>query len=447
MKYKHLTILIILLLFTTLQAQQTISGTFSPAEDYTWLIAYRLKPGSQAYVVDTSIKDGKFVLNMPDNTPKGIYRLVYAVPQEEFYFDVIYNGTEDITLDFDSENGVVFKNSKENRYFSSYFKSIEGLEKRFIDYYKNKTEDEKLYMQIAAELRQTQKAYEKLSKGGIVNHFIKANKPYMPAGIESIEAYQANKKSAYFYALDFKDTVLQASSFLTDKVLNYVITALPLKQLSQEDTEIELQKNIEKVSEYLQDVNSTFSTTVYYNLWLQLSGSKYNTASDFLYNNYLKSLAKETYQNQLLEDIETHNRLRIGAVAPEITWKEVKKTKKLSTLDNSDNYLLIFWSSTCSHCLRELPKLQKQLKDNDAIKVIAVGLEDDDYYWKVETPKLASFTHVMALGKWESDYAKTYAIKQTPSYFVLDEDKKIIAKPEDQEEVLAFLEEKKLTKN
>ena len=162
--------------------------------------------------------------------------------------------------------------------------------------------------------------------------------------------------------------------------------------------------------------------------------------SDFVYTNYLKSLAKENYQNQLIEDIETHNRLRIGAVAPEITWKEGKLLKKLSVLEKSPYYLIIFWSSTCSHCLRELPKLHQKLKDKANVKVIAVGLEDHDYTWKIETPKLSNFTHIIGLDKWENKFAKIYAIQQTPSYFILDKDKKIIAKPEQQEDVIIFLE-------
>ena len=83
-----------------LQAQHTISGTFTPAKEYKWLIAYRLKPGTQVYVADTAIKNGEFALSIPENAVEGTYRFVYAIPQEEFYFDVIYNGKENIELMF-----------------------------------------------------------------------------------------------------------------------------------------------------------------------------------------------------------------------------------------------------------------------------------------------------------------------------------------------------------
>jgi len=440
MQSKSILTLIILTLFISVRAQQTISGTFSPAKDYQWLIAYRLKSGSQVYVADTAIKNGEFTLKMPKDAQKGMYRIVYAVPQEEFYFDVIFNGDEDINLNFDIENGVRFNNSKANEDFTSYFKKIETVERKLIDYYKNQSNDKKQYLKIVGELKNVQESYEKQSKESIVNHFIIANSPYIPKKVETLEEYLIHKKDTYFDSIDLKEPVLQASSYLTDKIVNYVVTALPLKQMSSTDTELELQKNIETVASHLKDVNATYSTAAYYNLWLQLSSSTYHLASDYLYNKYLKPLATTTKQNQLIEDIETYNRLRIGAVAPEITWQEDGVSKKLSTLEEKPNYLLVFWSSTCSHCLRELPKLHKQLKDNSNITVIAVGLENDDYNWKVEAPKLSNFIHVIALKKWESTYAKTYAIQETPSYFILDKHKKIIEKPEQQEDVITFLE-------
>lgn len=72
-------------------------------------------------------------------------------------------------------------------------------------------------------------------------------------------------------------------------------------------------------------------------------------------------------------------------------------------------------------------------------KVIAIGLEDNVFNRKIESTKLEGFTHVISLGKWESDYAQLYAINQTPSYFLLDKNKKIVAKPENYEDALALL--------
>lgn len=123
MRNKVLLIITFLLLVTFVTGQKTISGTFPTAKDYFWIMAYYLKSGSQVYVVETRLKNGKFTLNMPADAKPGIYRLTYAIPQEEFYFDVIYNEDEAINLIFNTD-GVSYTKSKENLLLNSYTKKI-----------------------------------------------------------------------------------------------------------------------------------------------------------------------------------------------------------------------------------------------------------------------------------------------------------------------------------
>ena len=50
--------------------------------------------------------------------------------------------------------------------------------------------------------------------------------------------------------------------------------------------------------------------------------------------------------------------------------------------------------------------------------------------------------HVLGLNKWQNKIAKTYNIMATPTYLVLDANKKIIAKPEGLKELEEFLTKK-----
>ena len=436
---KNTILIFALFIAFTMQAQNTISGTFSPAKEYSWLIAYRLKPGTQVYVADTAIKDGKFTLNLPDNTPQGTYRMVYAVPQEVFYFDVIYNGMEDINLSFNSESSVTFNTSKENILFGTYFNKINTLEKEMIAFYSNGLTDIETYQKILKKYQEVQESYEEKSNGLIAQQFIKSNKPYIPSKYESVENYVKNKKITYFKNLDITNPTLQASGFLTDKFTNYVFTALPLEQLEKADTEKELKVNVTTVFNHLKETSETYTFHILYTIWTQSSGSGFDAAADFIYSNYLKPSNAAIANKDIITKIEIYNRLRIGAVAPEISWKNGDKERSLSALEKADNYILIFWSSTCGHCLKELPALHKELKKNTAIKVIAVGLEDDTISWDIETKKLEDFEHAITLGKWESKYAEIFDIHATPTYFILDKNKRIIAKPETDKDVISFL--------
>ncbi len=439
---KNLVILVLLLSSTIVTAQHSISGTFTPAKDYKWLIAYHLKSGNQAYTVDTAIKNGAFTLNFPAEAEPGTYRLVYAVPQEEFYFDVIYNGEEDVNLNFDSETGISFTASKENRLFGAYFKEINAAKQAFIDFYQSGKADKDDFAKLINRMEKAQNGYEDESKGLLAHHFIAANRPYIPSEYETSETYWQHKKNRYFEHLDLNDPVLQSSAFLTDKLSNYVFTAVSTEKRSKAETQKILQKNIDKIASELKGTDAAYRFHIYHTFYTKATANEFYATADHILDTYLKPLAEETGNQKTVDDIEVQNRLQIGAIPPEITWEDGNTTKTLSGMEGADCYILIFWSSTCSHCLHEIPPLHEKLKQYPDIKVIAVGLEDGKDNWEKESAKLPDFEHVLALDHWDSEYAKIYDIHKTPTFFILDADKRIIAKPESDKEVVKFLEGK-----
>lgn len=436
---KKLLLIITIFVGINLQAQHTITGMFSPVEEYKWLIVYRLKPGTQTYVAQSAVEDGKFSLEIPGNSPPGTYRIVYAVPQDEFYFDVIYNGMEDIELAFNQHTGVSFLTSEENILFNTYFKEINNLEQQIVDFYTQGDSEKNTLKSLVEQIKKVQSSYEEKTTGMISNKFITSNYLFIPEKNENVYDYVKGKKDNYFTGLEIDDPVLQASGFLTDKLANYVFTALPLEAMTAEKTEIAINENVNTVNSKMQTVNDKYKLHLFYSLWSQAAASNQNGVSDYIYKSYLKDLATNLNNQEIITNINLHNRLRYGAIAPDIEWKKGDTTQKLSNLNNAENYILVFWSSSCGHCLRELPALHKELSSNDSVKVIAVGLEDDTITWKKEIGKLKQFDHAIAIGKWDSEYADLYAIDQTPTYFILDNEKRIIAKPEDDRAVVEFL--------
>lgn len=425
------------------KAQHSVSGNLSPAEDYQWLIAYKLNPDHQNYIADTTIENGTFSLNIPSQAQTGMYRLVYAVPQEEFYFDFIYNGKEDIVLSFDSQKGLSFTSSIENLLYVRYFKEIYGLEQQISQFYSEQKKDPKLFMNLNKKLATVQKSFESQSQGLLSGHFISANRPYIPSEYEDIETYVQHKREHYFDAINFNDNLLLGSDFLTDKVVNYVFTALLQQENSPKEKEPAMIGNVKELARLLENISATNKVQLFNSLWTQASDDNLNMVANYIYHNQLKSLATQTNNTEILKNIEIQNRLRLGAIAPEITWKEGDVTKKLSNLTGAKNYVIVFWSSTCSHCLQQLPEFHTELKGISDTKVLAIGLEEDDITWKEESSKLPDFVHGIALGKWESPYVDLYDVHQTPTYYILDHEKHIIARPSDYEGVLKFLMEGK----
>ncbi|APQ17652.1 TlpA family protein disulfide reductase [Maribacter hydrothermalis] len=433
-------IYLIFLVSLGIQAQGSISGNFSPAKDFKWLIAYELTPGGEHYVIDTAVKEGSFSLQMPVNAQAGMYRLVYAVPQNEFYIDIIFDKKENVSFNFSLENGLNITNSIENKWYNEYFSKITIAQNKLMEFYENGNNSKNEYLNIINELKSIQTSYEENYANTIANRFIKANKLYLPEAYVDLETFLKYRKQHYFDNLNCNDLILQGSNFLTDKMVNYAFSALPEAITNKVDLETEVNKNIKTVSEVIKDTPISFQTKVIHQIWKIAEANTMGLVQDYTFTNHLKKLAIANGNQKIVDDIESSSRLRIGAKSPEITWVSNGKIHELSTIEKAENYLLIFWSSTCSHCLKEVPALHKELKKFNTLKVIAVGLEDDEINWKKVTETLPDFNHAIALGRWDSEYAKTFNIQSTPTYFILDSEKRFIAKPETDKEVLEFLE-------
>ena len=226
LKLKRL-VLTFFLMPSLLMAQHTIKGIFSPAEDYSAVLLYKSTPTVSKYVASSEIKeDGSFQFQLDSTITKGIYKIVYAIPQEDYNFDVIYNAKEDVELTFNAETGVTFQKSFENKLLTSYTNSMAMVTQTISNYYSLQSKDTTALRAIFKTQEETQENFEKTAKGSIVLQFIKGNKPYIPKKYVDFKTYVKQLKDHYFDYIDFNNKILQSSSFLEEKMLNYVFGML-----------------------------------------------------------------------------------------------------------------------------------------------------------------------------------------------------------------------------
>ncbi len=437
MKILH-SILIFFVIISS-NAQYTITGNFSPVEDFKWAIVYELTPGGTRYVADTQINQGQLNLKMPQTVAPGLYRLVYAVPQDEYFIDFIYNCKEDIAFNFNLESGITFTNSFENQLYADYFTEIGEARKQLMDYYNKGKNADAEYLKITNAINSVQNKYESASKNTIANNFIAANKNYLLKNSTSQNEFLKSKKTHYFDYFDFQNKTLQASSFFKEKILNYMLWALPPEATTRVDLVKGIKENVQYLAKKLTTVPRSLQVNVFHEAWKKAYKDGAYEISDYIFTSVLKDLAIKSDNTSLVNELETKTRLRVGAVSPEITWENNGKKQTLSGQEGYDTYVLIFWSSTCSHCLKEIPGLHESLKSRENLKVIAVGLEDTTENWEKVTASLPTFSHAIALGKWESEAAHIFNIQKTPSYYILDKDKHILSRPDNSEDVLEYL--------
>lgn len=427
-------LLLIAILPSFLSAQHVIKGKFSPPDAFKFAFLYRVTPKTSLFIDNADLKeDGSFKFELDSSQVAGTYRIVYAQPQENYNFDVLYNAKEDIELTFDMEKGVEFIASEENKLLTSYNKSMNLISSSVSNYYSKSPDNKSGFKKVFKVLRDTQTEFEKAASNTILaKHFIKAGKPYSPTEYEDAKTFSKNVKDNFFASIDYSNKTLQDSNFLIENTLNYVFSFID----NQEDNDA-FKSNIDDAVKAMGN-NSLVKKIILQILWSQFAEEENEPIANHIGSEHLLELAKVQKDDKLIKGITSFEKASIGKIAPdfemEVKNKEGKvELKKLSSLKGHNNYLIVFWSTTCSHCLEEMPKLHKSTiaTPSEELKIIAIALDKDIYRWKDQTYNYPNFTHIFGEGKWDNEIGNKYNVTATPAYFLLDADKKIIKKPYD----------------
>ena len=432
----------------SVQSQNSVKGKLAPDSDYKWVILYQLKGANQVYIANTTLQEGSFELEFPENAENGMYRLTYDLENSGFV-NFLYN-KENVELNFDPTypSGTLrFETSNENKIYNEYVIKSETSQQRLdslqVVYFRLQNEEEQLKtansFKVEAKNRKgLQEMYEDLSKGKLANNFIKAERNFVADSIfESPQEYLNSIKNHYFDYIDFSDEALYNSTYFSEKIIDYVFYLN-----SSDDVEVQQQlfkRNVEDVIEKIGDntyIKSEISTVLLH-AFAQIENVE--VIEYLIEKHYLKQ--EEKYKDQkFIDEIKLKIKLAVGKAAPDFSWEEEGTKVWLSKMDNAEKYVLVFWSTTCSHCLNEVPQLYEFTKDKEDVHVIAVALENDEFGFNYHTKNFVNWTNILGLNKWQNKIARDYEINSTPTYFVLDADKKIIAKPDYFTDVKDFLE-------
>jgi thiol-disulfide isomerase/thioredoxin len=422
--------------------QHTLKGTFTPAEDFKAILLYKIEPSKLNYIDNASLKDGSFEMKLDTTFKPGMYKLIYALPENEHFIDIIYNGKEDIEFTFNLNDNVVYKSSKENKLMASYMHSMAMIQQSLSNFFSQKSEDYKALESIFKTQRETQTNFEGAALGTIALHFIEANRFYIPEKQEDVKTYMNNLETHFFDHVDFKNEVLQSSNFLSERMFNYVfrLSHFGLDEVSN------FKKNIDVFYKAMNEAPLNIKSNLLLELWERMGKDGFEEVANYIADSYLIDIAKLQNNKELVYKLTTFRNTSIGHKAPDFSF-EIKENntnaiKKLSELQGAENYIIVFWSSTCAHCLHEVPELHDFVKsqEKDRLKVIAVGLESEANNWKDTITKFPDFIHVFGEGKWENTIGDDYGVTATPTYFILNKDKEIIGRPDDFIALKAFYE-------
>ena len=151
--------------------------------------------------------------------------------------------------------------------------------------------------------------------------------------------------------------------------------------------------------------------------------------------------------NKMCENAFRRAHTLIGETAPELELKDIKGNWVNTQKIRGPYVVMIFWDPTCGHCKEVMPKLAKIYEANKdkGWKVIALSSGDKKKEWEEyynTHPETQAFTHLIRGEVQSQKYADalySYYVISSPTIYVLDADRKIVANRIDVDKMVEFL--------
>lgn len=447
MKKYFISIIYILSTIVAFGQNYQINGTISNlADEEVYLMRI---VGQNRTIVDTVKTDdtGSFTFQLDTDFPVGMYATIFGPAQ---MVELIYNkeNIRFISSGLQNQSPVQIIESIENLIYYDYLYlkgynlyKMELLEPTIQQYPKDDDFYQTLlgeYALLGEQIRERTAQLINENPKTIASHFIKADSPYLTDPELPEDLKKMFLKSHYFENTDFNDTILVRSNILTSKIIGY-LSLYQKKEMTQEQMEDNLLVAVDTILQKALVNQQVYEFTIDF-LVDGFQAIGFERGLEYLASkNQLEKFCENTERKAELENkMELIKKLAIGKIAPDFTVIDMKGEQiKLSEI-KAKKTVLVFWASWCPHCDEILPVLQKYYDplNTDKLEIIAISLDElkndvqkslnsGDYNW----------INIAELKGWDGPIILDYGIAATPTVFVLDEHKTIVAKPVNKYEV------------
>lgn len=441
-------------LFTTSFGQgYHIEATLKGLKDSSFIIGHYNYSNKQFVAKDTAKADanGHMTFEGTKNLPGGLY--VLLLPGNLRWVEVVYSGKEtnfSMTADTSDLVGTMqIKGSRENELFYAYQKELKRRIREIEDISRNKTGD------VAAQQKKAQddfKAYrDKFIKDNGETFTAKLLKmsadpevpaaPKLPNG-KSDSVWVFNYyKGHYWDQVDFSDERILRTPFLESKIDRYI------KNLVQQ-TPDSLIKNADWLIAKASANKEVKSYVVYYIINQYENPKTVGTEALWVYmaNKYYLSGemgVSEDAKKRIGEKVNTLKDLLVNKTFPALAVLDAEG-KKIDLQSVKGSYtVLFFYAATCGHCKEAAPHLKAFYDKHKAegVKVIAIDTENNRDEWKTFVEKHQFGELINGADPLNQiDFNRKYDVVSTPTIYVLDKNKKIIARKMPIEQLDDFLQ-------
>lgn len=434
-------------LFASAQHVNQINGAFAGLSNEK--IYLMRVSGENRKLVDTVQTDetGAFTFSLAEDAPIGMYIAIHGPNQA---VELIYNH-EDIqfvTSGFERSDEVQIISSVENMLYYDYlFTKGSTLYKMDLirplldayptdePFYKQATNQ---YLLLKTQLDERVETLIRENPNTLVSRFVATDKPVLaPIGLTpDLENFYL--KNHYFDDVNFNDTMLIRSSFMTSKVVQYM-SLYQFNANSQESLESNLLMAVDTILNKAATNQKTYEFLVDF-LVKGFEGIGFERGLEHIANsNRLEQFCENTERKAKLSNkMEFIRKLALGQKAPGFTAVDLNGNKVILDSIQAKTTVLVFWASWCTHCDEIMPIIKKyyDMTSREELEVVtfSVDVSKDKLLQAIETGGY-SWHNVGELQGWEGPVINEYGIAATPTVFILGPDKTILSKPLGKEKI------------
>lgn len=436
-----------------------ITGQIHGVKDTTLVLAQFF--GATQYVPkDTARTDaqGRFVFEGSKALPQGLYLIV---PPNQRYLELIMPAEQRFSLETDTAKSVVnmkITNSPENAEFYAYQQQLAKFyeEAQAIETQKKKHPEQLSAAQASKQLADLQQKAQTFRKtflaahtGTFASKLLKAaDEPEVPPAPKAANGrpdsnFVFNYYKAHFWdGFDFSDERLVRTPVFQRKLERYV------KELTVQQVD-----SLTKEGDYLVAKAKANKEVLSYTVWYLTS--QYERPKVMGTDGMFVHMAEKYYLTGVMPVSDSSTvrniRTRVNIVKPLLVGKVLPVPSVSDTLRRAINLaalkanytVMFFYDPECGHCREATPKLKKFADANkgQGIEFVAIAVAKSPEEWKkyIREFKVNSWINGYDYSS-RTDYRQQYDVLTTPTIYVLDKSRKIIARNLPAEQVEDFIQ-------
>ena len=426
---------------------KTINATIRIAKhpSTSFILGYRMADQQISY--DTLTTDEHGAIKISDYTIRpGLYFL-FSQPAA-FYQELIINETSFVLETDGTYQNLVTIHSEENENFRAFqlnIIDIQHVQRQLYDSLEHVSGEDSLTVRgklakLAGEMEESRAATIDKNPRLLVSKILHLLQPVTFERSDDPKDNHKRYRQAFRQKLEFSEPGLLRTPVFKNSVMEYVTKVIPQ---FPDSISSELDKILARIEGDKESFRYWLSTFIQHYQQSRIMGME--SVLIHLLDTYFLS-GKATWATpenlqRIQQELKYLRPNQVGKMAPPLMLRDTLDVRVNPLTYNQQYLVLYFYDPDCSHCKKKTPKLWEaydKLKELNA-EVVAVCTSAEVEKWKEYISSNGYEWENLGDPNFQSNFRLDYNIRSTPLVYVLDKERKIIAKQIDVDELVSFI--------